>query len=387
MKKILDILLIFWITLLLVNIFTKDETQKIEDKIVIWFVKDTYSIPANIELSIKNLTWTGLSLNTCDLKINHSWEDMVFPDSFCEDITINSLDEKIIDYSKNYSSFTDIWTYILKTNIEDKEYINQVNLKNNGTIKKLFVGVFYAPIYNLVIGLIDFFKWSFWWAIIWVTVILRIILLFPQHKMMVSQRKLQAIQPKIKKIQEEYKWNQQMLGMKMMELYKKEKVNPFGSCGFLIIQMPILIVIYHIILGIQDPSNVYYLYSFLQWFSLENISFSFYWLDLLKSWWVQGAILAISVALIQFLQVKYSLINKDKTDKKDSVVLEKKKWDDKYSQFMPDPDMLNKFMLYGMPSMVWVFTFTLFAWVWVYWGISTLFMLWQQLIVNKIIKK
>ncbi|MDF1682243.1 MAG: YidC/Oxa1 family membrane protein insertase [Patescibacteria group bacterium] len=52
--------------------------------------------------------------------------------------------------------------------------------------------------------------------------------------------------------------------MKMMELYKKEKVNPFGSCGFLIIQMPILIVIYHIILGIQDPSNVYYLYSFLQ---------------------------------------------------------------------------------------------------------------------------
>jgi membrane protein insertase Oxa1/YidC/SpoIIIJ len=44
--------------------------------------------------------------------------------------------------------------------------------------------------------------------------------------MMVSQKKLQAIQPKIKKIQEENKGNQQAIGMKLMELYKKENVNP-----------------------------------------------------------------------------------------------------------------------------------------------------------------
>jgi membrane protein insertase Oxa1/YidC/SpoIIIJ len=36
-------------------------------------------------------------------------------------------------------------------------------------------------------------------------VIIRIVLLWPQHKMMVSQKKLQGIQPKIKKIQEENK--------------------------------------------------------------------------------------------------------------------------------------------------------------------------------------
>ncbi len=92
---------------------------------------------------------------------------------------------------------------------------------------------------------------------------------------MVSQRKLQAIQPKIKKIQEEFKWNQQMLWMKMMELYKKEKVNPVWSCGFLLIQMPILLVIYNIVLWIQDPVHLYYLYDFLTHFSLSDINYSF----------------------------------------------------------------------------------------------------------------
>jgi len=59
-------------------------------------------------------------------------------------------------------------------------------------------------------------------AIIGVTVIIRILLLFPQHKMMVSQRKMQAIQPKIKELQKKYKGNQQQMGMELMQLYKKE---------------------------------------------------------------------------------------------------------------------------------------------------------------------
>jgi len=54
---------------------------------------------------------------------------------------------------------------------------------------------------------------------------------------------------------------------------------------------------------------------------------------------------------------------------------------------MPDPEMINKFMLYGMPAMVWVFTYTFFAWIGIYWWISTWFMLVQQIIVNKILKK
>gem|GEM_PF-2751321 len=69
------------------------------------------------------------------------------------------------------------------------------------------------------------------------------------------------------------------------------------------------------------------------------------------------------------------------------MVLEKKKDATAYSSMMPDPEVMNKFMLYGMPAMVAVFTYSLFAGVGVYWGVSTLVMTIQQFVVNKIIKK
>lgn len=68
-------------------------------------------------------------------------------------------------------------------------------------------------------------------------------------------------------------------------------------------------------------------------------------------------------------------------------MLEKKKDASDYTSFMPDPEVLNKFMLYGMPIMVGIFTYTLIAGVGLYWGMSTLFAIFQQLFVNKIIKK
>ncbi len=54
---------------------------------------------------------------------------------------------------------------------------------------------------------------------------------------------------------------------------------------------------------------------------------------------------------------------------------------------MPDQEVINKFMLYGMPSMIAVFTYSLIAGVGVYWAISTTFTIIQQLIVNKITEK
>jgi membrane protein insertase Oxa1/YidC/SpoIIIJ len=71
--------------------------------------------------------------------------------------------------------------------------------------------------------------------------------------------------------------------MKLMELYKAEKVNPMGSIGFLLIQMPILLVMYNIILHIKDPSNFYYLYEALSRFDLQTVSYNFFGLELLES--------------------------------------------------------------------------------------------------------
>jgi membrane protein insertase Oxa1/YidC/SpoIIIJ len=127
-----------------------------------------------------------------------------------------------IDFSEFYTLFTEPGNYVFLLKSEDKEYIQQIEVKYRGTIGKIFVGVFYAPIYNLMVYLIQFFGNSLGMAIIAITIVIRILLLFPQHKMMVSQRKMQAIQPKIKKLQEKHKGDQQTMGMELMKLYKTE---------------------------------------------------------------------------------------------------------------------------------------------------------------------
>ena len=387
MKKILDILIIALLIVLILNLFNGNKEENLGNGKIIFEVTDgSYTIPASVGLNIKNNTSENITLNTCDnIKVNLSWENILFTDNFCKDLTVISWEETILDYQDQFASFQEVWKYVFDIELWEKQYISSFEIENKWTIKKIFTSLFYAPIYNLMIFLIQLFWNSLWWAIISITIIIRFVLLWPQHKMMLSQKKLQVLQPKIKKIQEENKWNQQVLGMKMMELYKKEKVNPMGSCGFLIIQMPILLVIYNIILSIKDPSNFYHIYDFLSGFSLDMMSYDFFGINLLSSWGITWFILALSVWAIQFVQIKLSLADKKATWSK--VVLEKKKDTNSYSQLMPDPDMMNKFMLYGMPSMVAVFTFTLFSWVGIYWGMSTLFMVFQQLIVNKILKK
>lgn len=68
-----------------------------------------------------------------------------------------------------------------------------------------------------------------------------------------------------------------------MKLYKEEGVNPMGSCGFLLIQMPILLVIYNIILNITSLKNEFYLYEGMKDFHIIDIDFSFFGLDLLAA--------------------------------------------------------------------------------------------------------
>lgn len=385
--KILNFLLIFLTLFLILSIFSeKPEEKKLDWKILFSSVSSSYAVPASPELRIQNNSSEKLVVDTCeDIKVKYDWEILNFNDSFCEKLELNTWEVKVLKYEPEYDKFNEKWIYHYFIKLDWKEYISNFEIEYMGAFSQLFTTLFYAPLYNLMAFLIEVTWYSLWWAIIIITIIIRIALLWPQHKMMVSQRKMQAIQPKIKEVQEKYKWNNQMLWIELMKLYKEEKVNPMWSCGMLLIQMPILIVVYHIIISIQDVSNSYYLYSSLQGFNTSLISANFYWLDLLAIWWLAWLVLALLVWFVQFIQVKLSLSFNENKDSK-WVVLEKKKGSNDYNSMMPDPEFMNKFMLYWMPIMVAIFTYSFFAWVGIYWWISTLFMIFQQLIVNKIIK-
>ena len=111
---------------------------------------------------------------------------------------------------------------------------------------------------------------------------MRLILLVPQHKSMVAARRMQELQPKIQALKEEYKDNQQQLGLMMMELWKKENVSPFGACLPILIQLPFLSAIYFLLISVHDTANGYYLYQFFRDFSFPSIDKMFLGVDLLS---------------------------------------------------------------------------------------------------------
>lgn len=387
MKKIIDFLLIFSLAFLIASIFFNSDTDVLDGNFIVESTQKKYNIPNIPKLKFTNKTWESISFLPCtDIIIKSNGDKISTNFKNCTELALGSGESKDYLLESDSKIFEQLGQFNVDINIGEKEYTTQFEMKHRGTLGQLFIYIFYAPIYNLMAYILTHTAYSLWFAIILLTIIVRIFLIYPQHKMLLNQKKMQGIQPKIKAIQEKHKWNQAVLGQELLWLYKKEWVSPLGSCGLLLIQMPILIVIYHVIQSITNPSNYFYVYSFLQNFSIEKINSLFYWIDLLDSWWVVGLVLAWVVWILQFLQVKLSLAkNKKQTAKWE--IIEKKKDSNDFASIMPDPEMMNKFMLYGMPAMVAVFTYFFFAWLGLYWWMTTIFMIFQQLLINKISKK
>ena len=85
---------------------------------------------------------------------------------------------------------------------------------------------------------------NYGFAIILLTIIIRVVLYPLMQKQMVSMREMQKIQPLMKAIQDKYKNDKERLNKELMALYKVHKVNPMSGCLPLLIQMPILILLF-----------------------------------------------------------------------------------------------------------------------------------------------
>lgn len=85
-------------------------------------------------------------------------------------------------------------------------------------------------------------SWGF--AIILLTIVVRLLLIPLSISQQRSMKKMQELSPKLKQLQTKYKSDPQKLQMKMMEFYKENKFNPFGGCFPLLLQMPIFILLY-----------------------------------------------------------------------------------------------------------------------------------------------
>jgi YidC/Oxa1 family membrane protein insertase len=107
-------------------------------------------------------------------------------------------------------------------------------------------GIVAVPIFR---GMQFFYNWipNYGWAIILLTLVIRMLTFPLQYKSFKSMKKMQVIQPEINKIKEKYKEDPQRMQKETMELFKRAGANPLGGCLPLLLQMPIFFAFYKVL--------------------------------------------------------------------------------------------------------------------------------------------
>nr|NIM05157.1 membrane protein insertase YidC [Armatimonadota bacterium]NIM23375.1 membrane protein insertase YidC [Armatimonadota bacterium]NIM67239.1 membrane protein insertase YidC [Armatimonadota bacterium]NIN05426.1 membrane protein insertase YidC [Armatimonadota bacterium]NIO96638.1 membrane protein insertase YidC [Armatimonadota bacterium] len=90
-------------------------------------------------------------------------------------------------------------------------------------------------------------EYSYFLALVLVTALFKLALTPLSRAQFKGMKEMQKIQPLVKELQEKYKGNQKEFGEKLMALYKQHGVNPFSSCLPLLVQLPVLIMLYHMV--------------------------------------------------------------------------------------------------------------------------------------------
>jgi len=93
------------------------------------------------------------------------------------------------------------------------------------------------------------------WAIVLLTIIIKSVFYPLNHASARSMAKMKVIAPKLKSLQEQYSNDKQQLQVKMMEMYKQEKINPLGGCLPILVQIPVFIALYWVLLSAVELRN------------------------------------------------------------------------------------------------------------------------------------
>lgn len=225
--------------------------------------------------------------------------------------------------------------------------------QQGGTNDGFFNTVFVTPFESLIHTLANMFNGNYGLSIIFITLIIRLLLMpmmlkqtKKQQEMKVKMDKmkpeLEAIQKKLKETKDQKE--QQLIQQEMLGLYKKHDVNPLAmGCLPMLIQMPILLGFYYAIRGSSEIAS----HSFL-WFSLGQPDI-----------WITAM-----AGIVYYLQFKVSFSN------------------------MPiDQQKQMKFMGLLSPIMIVFVSFSAPAALPLYWTVGGTFLIFQTILARVIYKK
>ncbi|MDP2664162.1 MAG: YidC/Oxa1 family membrane protein insertase [bacterium] len=230
----------------------------------------------------------------------------------------------------------------------------------------VFNTILYQPLFNALVFLYQYIPGrDFGIAVIALTLIIRIVFYPLMAKSIKSQKVMSEIQPKVQEIQKKYKDDKEKQAKETMALYQKEKVNPFGGCLPLLVQLPILIALYQVFWKGLQPESMGFLYSFVP--NPGAIDPTFLGIVNLAE---ASIVLAIVAGISQFFQTKMLMPNM-----KQSVP--------QGGQMAQFSGMMQKQMLYFFPILTVFILWRLPSAIGIYWIVTAIFTILQQYLVTK----
>lgn len=284
----------------------------------------------------------------------------------------------------------------------------------------MFDTIIIQPILNALVAIykglsLASIPYSFGFAIITLTVIIRA-LLHPFFKQQLeSQKKLSDLKPKMAELEQKYKDDKTRLQQAQMDLYKENGINPASGCLFAIVQIPVFIGLYQVLnkfvtagadqkiiaeinkmlyypsiaISKIDPNFFMFNlalspshYKILDFstksgfiFHTQNLAYSYYLL------------IPLFTGVLQYLQAKVSipdtknnkLINKENNKLQTQAGDENKNTEKKPESFSDDfQSAMNTQMKYFFPVMIGFFSYTLPVGLSLYWNIFSIFSIIQS---------
>ncbi len=212
---------------------------------------------------------------------------------------------------------------------------------------RIFFAGFFAPLLLTLLNWFHGFLGNWGWAIVVTTLLLKTVTLPLTLSAAKSSKRMAKIQPRLKEINEKYADNPQKKQKATLELFKEAKVNPVGGCLPILITMPFFIGFFAML---QTSSDL----RFAEWF----------WIKDLASPDTVARIYGFPLNIMPILMGVSSIVQ---------------------MQLMPTPSMDNAQakMMKFMPIMFVIFCYGFGSGLALYWTVSNLFTIGQQLIINR----
>jgi YidC/Oxa1 family membrane protein insertase len=253
-----------------------------------------------------------------------------------------------------------------------------VFLGYNKPMSTLWNSVFYQPIYNILIFIINNITFGdVGFAIILVTIIIKLILSPLTKKSIKSQILMKKMEPELKQIKKDFP-NKEEQAKKTFELYKKYGTNPFSGCLVILLQLPVIFALYYVFyknLSI-DQSLIY---SFIQAPALLHTNF----LGLIEMG-SQSVFLGVLAGVTQFIQ---GYLSSPVKPKKMEIVKDSEKNDEPktFQEQLSDSMQMN--VKYILPVFIGFVAWKISAAVALYWIVSNIFTIAQEWYIRRQLKR